>query len=108
MKDCPNGEEENNCPTEYDKRIQEINASKKRAINYLLAQSKLNSSIGKWGPELNRIAVALYLAAEPEQNSFSRVRQQRDTIPYELSLQFFSRLALKKIEDVSNTDGCIH
>ncbi|XP_035225444.1 uncharacterized protein CG3556-like [Stegodyphus dumicola] len=103
-KDCSHGKDENNCTNAYDGTIQGINTSKQRAIKYLLAQSKHNSSIGKWGPELNRIAVALYLAEKPERDSFSGVLQQQPAIPYELSLQFLSRLALKQIEDVSNTE----
>ncbi|KFM75758.1 hypothetical protein X975_02095, partial [Stegodyphus mimosarum] len=102
--DCPRREDENNCTNRYGGKIQGINISKQRALNYLLAESKINSSIGKWGPELNRIAVALYLADKREQDSLSRVLQQQSTIPYELSLQFLSRLALKQIEDVSNTE----
>ncbi|GBM65834.1 hypothetical protein AVEN_261999-1 [Araneus ventricosus] len=72
-----------------------------RALNWTYQQRNENQPTRKWGPDVGRIAVALYLSND---FYFRGNRSIRDEISYELSIDLLSRLALKKIEDISSTE----
>ncbi|GFY18733.1 uncharacterized protein TNCV_2399531 [Trichonephila clavipes] len=71
------------------------------AQNWTRLLRKKEYSIRKWGSDVERVAVALYLS---NNTIFTSNDTMRDEIAYELSLSLLSRLALKRVEDISSTE----
>ncbi|GFT51654.1 uncharacterized protein NPIL_656841, partial [Nephila pilipes] len=71
------------------------------AQNWTRSLRKNRNSIRRWGSDVKRITVALFLS---NKTSFTENEAVRNELAYELSLGLLSRLALKKIEDVSSTE----
>ncbi|GBM75584.1 hypothetical protein AVEN_271495-1 [Araneus ventricosus] len=78
-----------------------LHKTRYRALNWTHQLRSEDQPTRKWGPDVSRIAVALYLSNDSD---FRENRTIRDEISYELSLGLLSRLALKKIEDISSTE----
>ncbi|CAL1274611.1 unnamed protein product [Larinioides sclopetarius] len=101
-KDCSNGKDEEQCTEDYeDLSPALLHKARFRALNWTYQLRNEDHSTHKWGPDVGRIAVALYLSND---SYFLGNRSIRDEISYELSLDLLSRLALKKIEDISSTE----
>ncbi|GBN27747.1 hypothetical protein AVEN_198860-1 [Araneus ventricosus] len=101
-KDCPSGKDEAECHEDYENLTPGlIHKARFRAQNWTHQLRNENQPTRKWGPDVGRIAVALYLSND---SYFGGNRSIRDEISYELSLDLLSRLALKKIEDISSTE----
>ncbi|GBN64709.1 hypothetical protein AVEN_153826-1, partial [Araneus ventricosus] len=77
---------------EYEKLTPALlHKAKFRALNWTYQMRNENRPTRKWGPDVGRIAVALYLSND---SNFRGNRSIRDEISYELSLELLSRLAL--------------
>ncbi|GBN27743.1 hypothetical protein AVEN_198856-1 [Araneus ventricosus] len=101
-KDCPSGKDEEECREDNENLTPALLLKASlRALNWTYQQRNENQPTRKWGPDVGRIAVALYLSND---FYFRGNRSIRDEISYELSLDLLSRLALKKIEDISSTE----
>ncbi|GBN44017.1 hypothetical protein AVEN_38751-1 [Araneus ventricosus] len=99
-KDCPSGKDEEKC--NYENLTPALlHKARFRALNWTYQLRKENQPTRKWGPDVGRISVALYLT---NHSYFRGNRSIRDEISYELSLDLLSRLALKEIEDISSTE----
>ncbi|GIY17659.1 uncharacterized protein CDAR_608231 [Caerostris darwini] len=100
--DCYYREDETNCKEDRD-ILQPTYLRKKKslAVNWTYELRNEDNPTRKWGSEVARIAVALYLS---NSTLFASNSTLRDEIAYELSLDLLSRLALKKITDVSSTE----
>ncbi|GIY65848.1 uncharacterized protein CEXT_337171 [Caerostris extrusa] len=102
LADCYYREDETNCKENRD-ILQPTYLRKKKslAVNWTYELRNDENPTRKWGSEVARIAVALYLS---NNTLFVSNSTLRDEIAYELSLDLLSRLALKKITDVSSTE----
>ncbi|KAF8787524.1 hypothetical protein HNY73_009110 [Argiope bruennichi] len=101
-QDCSSGKDEEQCSKDYENLTPAIlHRTRNRALNWTRQLRKEDQPTRKWGSDVGRIAVALFLSND------SALRQNktiRDEISYELNLDLLSRLALKKIEDISSTE----
>ncbi|GIY65849.1 uncharacterized protein CEXT_337181 [Caerostris extrusa] len=78
-----------------------LRKKKSLVVNWTYELRNDENPTRKWGSEVARIAVALYLS---NNTVFTKDTTLREEIAYELSLDLLSKLALKKIEDVSSTE----
>ncbi|GFS77481.1 uncharacterized protein NPIL_15141, partial [Nephila pilipes] len=102
IEDCHGGKDENECYENKGRLIRGLlYKSTILAQNWTRMLRKKEFSVQKWGSDVERIAVALYLS---NRTIFSGNDTVRDEIAYELSLGLLSRLALKQVEDISSTE----
>ncbi|CAL1274591.1 unnamed protein product [Larinioides sclopetarius] len=101
-KDCYRGKDEEQCSESHeDFTPDSLYKIRSRAQNWIHLSRNENQPARKWGPDVSRIAVALYLSND---SHFRENKSIRDEISYELNLDLLSKLALKKLEDVSSTE----
>ncbi|GFT12389.1 uncharacterized protein NPIL_626631 [Nephila pilipes] len=102
--DCYDGADENDCNDKkgnFNVKQEFIFKSMVSAQNWIRLLRKSEYSVRRWGSDVERIAVALFLSNE---TVFIENDAVRNEFAYESSLSLLSRLALKKIEDVSSTE----
>lgn len=73
--------------------ISGVEAAKKNLTNYFLNSRQSTRSINKWGSNIMRTAMALFL---PDSQFFAPGNITGEEIGYELSMRLMSKLALKK------------
>ncbi|CAL1274603.1 unnamed protein product [Larinioides sclopetarius] len=101
-KDCSSGNDEEQCNEDYENLSPSlIHKARFRALNWTYHLRNKNQPTGKWGSDVGRIAVALYFSND---SYLQENKSTRDEIAYELSLDLFSKLALKNIEAISSTE----
>ncbi|GFT86374.1 uncharacterized protein NPIL_236711, partial [Nephila pilipes] len=102
--DCYDGADESDCNDKkgnFNVKQEFIFKSMVSAQNWSRLLRKSEYSVRRWGSDVERIAVALFLSNE---TVFIENDSVRNELAYESSLSLLSRLALKKIEDVSSTE----
>ncbi|GIY56692.1 low-density lipoprotein receptor-related protein 2 [Caerostris darwini] len=87
ITDCQDQSDEKNCGNEV-LRIPGVVTARLALIRWFL-QRRLNSTTSKWGPQLNRIAVALHLAEDGVFALESNIRQE---MTYELTIKLLNKL----------------
>ncbi|CAL1274598.1 unnamed protein product [Larinioides sclopetarius] len=101
-KDCYNGKDEEQCGEYYEGVVPAfLHEARFRALDWTYKMRNEELPTRKWGPDIGRIAVALYLS---NNSYFIENRTIFGEISYELSLDLLSKLALKEIEDISSTE----
>ncbi|GFS59265.1 gastric intrinsic factor [Nephila pilipes] len=91
-KDCRDGSDEANCAIK-DLKDPRFVAGKERLISWFKQRRKSGSAVDKWGVQLHRVAVALYLADE---SIFSPDNSTGQEISYELTIQLLRRFSKDK------------
>lgn len=99
IKDCSNGEDEQNCTLGINHL--QMNKARESALKWTYEQRRNNTPTQKWGLEVARIIVGLYLAEDAAVFGNGSIKEE---IPYEISLRVLLRLALRKIEDVPSPE----
>ncbi|GFY72801.1 gastric intrinsic factor [Trichonephila inaurata madagascariensis] len=111
-QDCPDGSDERNCGIPVSARFKQSNRAsdylslgdyvldvpgiasvKAKLISWIKQRRKSDSTVDKWGSQLPRVAVALYLANE---SIFSPENTIGQEISYELTIQLLQHFSMKK------------
>ncbi|KAG8176908.1 hypothetical protein JTE90_012852 [Oedothorax gibbosus] len=88
FKDCSYNNDENSCsPADLARESLDESAPKKNLIKWFLRRRKSGSTTNKWGHELPRTAVALFLG----DRDFFVQNKTMEEMSYELSIQLLSR-----------------
>ncbi|GFY72798.1 low-density lipoprotein receptor-related protein 2 [Trichonephila inaurata madagascariensis] len=92
IKDCLDASDEEKCGSTILK-TQGVAEARQKLMSWFLQRSKSDVIINKWGTQLHRIAVGLFLANDSIFSPGNRIGQE---IRYELSIQLLSLLSKDK------------
>ncbi|GFT22526.1 uncharacterized protein NPIL_431351, partial [Nephila pilipes] len=90
--DCRDASDEKDCGT-FGSKLPGFSSAKEKLFSWFKQKRKSGSTTDKWGSQLHRIAVALYLA---DDSTFSPRNSTGQEISYELTIQLLRHLSKNK------------